>query len=543
MDALSTLADPALLPPAQTSSHRYRSRSVQSIDRKGDTIRSLSTDDTVSMAFYMSVNVNSDDASAEFCDANGPCSLRAAVAACNDRPLGSECYIDINTEILVVQSTITLGEGRSLFLSGHSAIVQGSRSHGFLASMNAITVHISDLQLDNFKDSIATISIASATSVFLSGLQFSGGVSFDDRTAVAVSFAGSTEIKDCIFRNLFLELAHNAVFIEAERNDVIRMTNCLFTNVNVFYFFDVQSVREAPVYLIQGTLTMDNCIFSDNDQRLAGALYMEGTIGAISNSRFTGNYALRTAGAIYCTLGCPDIIDSYFSDNVGGDAGAVYLTHHSDALRVTNTSFSNNMGERRGGAIAMHYETVTFLPFPDVYVSISDCAFDSNSAGFGGAVFVSSDHIDVTIRNSSFAQNRATDGGGIYFDSDSQLITLFALSFYSNGASARGGGVFVAENIDTIRVDGCVFQGNSATSSGGGVFLDRNAVKGHIYNSVFSDNNGRDGGAVFVGEESSFFTVSNCHFNDNYAVQNGGGLSVSYSDGFFLTKSVFSGNK
>ena len=167
----------------------------------------------------------------------------------------------------------------------------------------------------------------------------------------------------------------------------------------------------------------------------------------------------------------------------------------------------------------------------------------------GAGIHVSSSTTQLTIRDSTLSGNSATDGAAIYFfgelnnpnfflrienstlvnnsaTGEAGAIRIFGRLFIFNsifsGNSARqGGAIYSRDGI--FQIGNSFFSGNSATSEGGAILCYRATT---LTSSTFAGNSAPYGGAIF----SSFncdLTVENSTITANTARNSGGGIFVS----------------
>lgn len=168
---------------------------------------------------------------------------------------------------------------------------------------------------------------------------------------------------------------------------------------------------------------------------------------------------------------------------------------------------------------------------------------DFEYGGGGSGMFIN--NVVGKIVNSRFEQNHVltdqynTKGGALYASYSS--IEVRGCEFVDN--SAQFGGTLASENSD-LHLYNCLFNSNAATSEqygfGGALYFENSSVWAN--SSVFSRNKARQGGAVYVyystGNPVVHFT--NCVFEDNQAIDNGG--AVFHSSILCIVNCTFSGN-
>ena len=190
--------------------------------------------------------------------------------------------------------------------------------------------------------------------------------------------------------------------------------------------------------------------------------------------------------------------------------GGAICNHGS--LTITNSSFSYNSAQSRGGAISNGGEAS---------ISISDSSFSGNSAGVGGAIF-SHGEASLSITGSSFSDNLARSSGGAIDNNGEASIS--GSSFSGNFAGDDGGAI---DNEGEASISDSSFSGNSADYSGGAIVNGREASLS-ISGSSFSGNSADErGGAIYAPVGSA--TIRNTTITGNSA-GTGGGIRVGSND-------------
>lgn len=148
----------------------------------------------------------------------------------------------------------------------------------------------------------------------------------------------------------------------------------------------------------------------------------------------------------------------------------------------------------------------------------------------------------VTFKNGKAvgASGGAIQRGGAIFTSSSVNVNSGVELYncvFENNKSDSGGAINVAFNA-TVVIDGCEFRGNIGVGfplsdgfSGGAITIQNKTGgefrKAEIKNSVFENNRGKVGGAVYCAKRS--LKVTDCTFSDNISSDGGGGI---FMDGF-----------
>ena len=198
-----------------------------------------------------------------------------------------------------------------------------------------------------------------------------------------------------------------------------------------------------------------------------GTLYSNGNGGAILLGTFTD------AGTNLILSGCE------FSNNQARNGGAIYASHAGSLIAgarksltciIDNCIFTANTATFSGGAICDS-------SYSDKNWQISNCNFDANAAGSGGAVYSQINYLQIT--NCKFNKNT---GGAI------------EVSYTTVNGKKTGG--------SHTNISGCEFTYNSdhAVSVAG--------QYGNLESSTFSYNTGGSGKDVYWYGE--YGTISNC---------------------------------
>ncbi|HEX4630443.1 MAG TPA: hypothetical protein VH188_05715, partial [Chthoniobacterales bacterium] len=246
-------------------------------------------------------------------------------------------------------------------------------------------------------------------------------------------------------------------------------------------------LRLAPSSLANTRpITFQGIIFSDgisHENFIGGGMTLVNTKAIFKDCIFRNNSAVAAgpgtgggaqwiAGAIVSFDGC--IWDSNSSPNFGGGMSVLGST-----VYVRNSRFNNNRVDvphhspnAAGGAIFVN----------DATVRLTGCTFENNAAGYvGGALYtlgswkdpLSTPSVDVIVRDCAFNGNRAqfdpsvfahapAVGGAAHFEG--QTTAKIYNSRFTNNAGRQGGAI--SNYLAVTEFTGCVFKGNQATGVG-----------------------------------------------------------------------------
>ena len=130
-------------------------------------------------------------------------------------------------------------------------------------------------------------------------------------------------------------------------------------------------------------------------------------------------------------------------------------------------------------------------------ITIRNCTFERNFAGYGGAIN-NPGKSRLRVERCRFVGNRARlVGGGIY---GGHFTDVLGCVFLGNSAGSYGGGTA----LPTLAVD-CVFSGNTAGIEGGGSYFS-----GRLVNCTFSGNEAPVGGGIGGGHPCCDLPITSC---------------------------------
>ncbi len=257
--------------------------------------------------------------------------------------------------------------------------------------------------------------------------------------AVAIMKYDGTAQSNTTFKNVTFESNSSngtggAVQIEAEN---VSIADSTFTGNTA----TEANGQGGAIYVTKGSdLSIDNGIFTDNKAgKYGGAIAgdIEGTSTlTIKNSLFDGNSATTANGS--------------------GGAIALWTDGSDDGARhtISNTVFTGNTAERKGGAIVSlinHSGTTQTLN-----LDIDGAEFIDNEAGLsGGALHI--ENAEASIADSSFSGNRAGTEGGAMYIADNASSTLSGTNTFSGNTAAgvandihNAGTVTVADGVTKL---------------------------------------------------------------------------------------------
>jgi predicted outer membrane repeat protein len=275
-----------------------------------------------------------------------------------------------------------------------------------------------------------------------------------------------------------------------------------------------------------------------------GGAYSRSFLGAsFEDCTFIGNQAERGAGLYMAEGSQTEVLRSTFQDNVA-DTGGGGLYIDNGTGRAAQCEFIGNSaghdvqdggagagGSGGGGAWASFGAP-----------SFEDCLFDSNSASFGGGIYLSDETL-TSVRGCAFLGGLAFEAGGLYvLHSPAEVEDcLFLGNSAQGGGFSVGGGMSVYVSHASARR--CRFIDNSAELGGGGLYTEGEAPEfdrcEFIGNRALGAAQGWGGGYM-----AGYFTearLTNCAFQGNRANLGGGMLAIAFAAPT-LVQASFAGN-
>lgn len=219
-----------------------------------------------------------------------------------------------------------------------------------------------------------------------------------------------------------------------------------------------------------------------------------------------------------------------------------------EGFTVSSVTPDNNPSQYGGGLYAS-----------GAILTITDCVFDSNSAGIdssggGGAMWLNDS--DTTIIDTVLTGNTsnwaagavsisggyatfinctitdsdaATSGGGVYANGEA-VVSLSGCTVQNNVTGSVGGGVRVIGGC-LLEIRNSLFFNNHAATHGGGIAVSdfSDAI---VESTRFESNVTERGGATFSDNDDSTITANNCIFVANVATAYGGASYVAHQATF-----------
>jgi CSLREA domain-containing protein/uncharacterized repeat protein (TIGR01451 family) len=320
-------------------------------------------------------------------------------------------------------------------------------------------------------------------------------------------------------------------------------------------------------------LTLINTVVLSNAAISGGGVYaMTGTVELI-DSQVLSNTALSNGGGV-----CVDkhaaftqTSGSLVAYNAGTNGGGVYIGGEPGSegrFVLLGGHILSNTATHSGGGIYVYGNSATLIVTGSatvvhnaangntliaggggIYVNTGSVTLgggqvSTNTARYGGGVFVRSGNATLTMRGGEIRDNQAQDGGGIHVDEgratveagqvahnmasldgggayvDVGQLTLSGGQIADNVAADDGGGVYVG--VGQVTLEGGQVLSNTAVDVGGGVHVENGLAA--LSGTQVVGNLAPFGGGVFVDQGQ--VTVSAGEVSSNTAIYGGGGLCI-----------------
>ncbi|KAJ5074165.1 g protein-coupled receptor-related [Anaeramoeba ignava] len=282
----------------------------------------------------------------------------------------------------------------------------------------------------------------------------------------------------------------------------------------------------------------------------------------IENNNFISNYVVyQSPILINTTLIKNQANFSFISNNFVNNSGTqtisggifIYdqfgLNNTQNYFFINNTFINNTGHDYAGGIIFVHS---TFLN--ESYLLFENNTFESNTGPIGGLFYYSSaessnntfDFVGNTFRNNI----GNIYSGGIYFFLLNNIDHFdFAFTnnvFESNNGLSGSGGVAIdfVSSLDGIDIS---FNENTFINNTGGEggdasintdLLKTKNFSGNFEDNIFERSSSDSGGSLFLDALANF-TIQNCEFINNYAVE-GGSILVRGQARLLINNATFS---
>jgi hypothetical protein len=263
-----------------------------------------------------------------------------------------------------------------------------------------------------------------------------------------------------------------------------------------------------------------------------------GEIVSLSGLTIADGKTAATGGGVW-NRGRLTLSDCAFQDNAAGSGGA--LDNSASSGGGTATVLHCTFTGNSAANSLLNADGGAITNEADGALFLSGCTFSGNTADLGGAV-ATLFQSQLTIADSTFTDNTASArGGAVDVEMAQSLVTVRHSAFTGNATSLAGlgtGGGAIA-SVGNLDVNDATFTANSASDSGFGGAV-RNDGSATVTNSTFANKHAVSGGAL---ENTGALALSGDTFQDNSAASEGGGLyNAQFTARADVHASTFTGN-
>ena len=400
--------------------------------------------------------------------------------------------------------------GGAIFITNHSSVLIAENA---MSSNQQIKTLHSNQIIVTFNNNEAK-KFGGAIYVNNSDVVFGKNVMVEFNKNKATDYGGGAICTDI---NSILTFKENSLvtFVKNEAGWVggaalIYACNFTFKGSSAVVFDNNVADDSAAVYINQfsNVTFKDSSLveFSDNKaQKYCGAMSVNNSRGA-----FEGNSTV------------------VFKENHGNIAGgAMCIAISNITFRENSTTVFNNSMANNGGAMNI------FRRCNIIFEGSSTISFYHNAATYGGAISIG-ELCTVTLEESvtvRFYGNKAEQGGAAYITNSSTMLKGNATAFFQTNLAGFGGAVFIAlsSNITFTEHSLVSFYDNAAEYLGGAFYII-DSISTFQENTIIKFNHNHanvSGGALCTGNSNiTFEGNSSVMFNDNEADALGGGMLV-----------------
>ncbi len=312
----------------------------------------------------------------------------------------------------------------------------------------------------------------------LGGVETQGGGMYNE-------IDSSPEIVDSVFRE---NNAEDGAGLYTAGNSSLMMTGCSFIDNFCRGYGGGMYLDEAPTAILTDCSFESNSAVADDPYHGGGgAVFVSDAAPQFEGCTFTGNRSTAGGGAIFLYFESDvTITECTFTQNAaeGGlieFGGALMMYGFCNATAV-DSLFDGNTAGAFGGAIYLGGDEL----------DIEGCRFVGNEAGRSGGAICVNEYANVwmNLNRSQFVGNNAVDFGGAFYNYATIIGPITNCIFEGNEAGS-GGAIYSFD--DRWQLTNCTLVGNSA-DEGGALYNYLSETTPVIANCVFADNTAAESG-------------------------------------------------
>lgn len=278
------------------------------------------------------------------------------------------------------------------------------------------------------------------------------------------------------------------------------------------------------IYTEGSTLTVSDCIITDNEEGWGGGVYAEGDYYSdvtltVTDCLITNNQG-DLGGGIHASEITSVITGNTITYNSAEWGGGIYFDLlDNQSTYIYGNNISHNTVEVYGGGISNCC--------PDGQVTIENNVITHNTADdMGGAIIIccSSDTLDTKIIDNFINYNQAESCAGVAIEGGGN-ITVTGNEMIGNQSDNFGGAMCILYAYGEI--SGNTFSDNECDNEGGALYMEPAGYDDLLVSDNVFENNSADlGGAIFLAWARHEVLITDNKFRGNEA-ELGGALHLT----------------
>ena len=290
---------------------------------------------------------------------------------------------------------------------------------------------------------------------------------------------------------------HNSKFIDNENvyEDSMSVqgiihTSSSFLNISGCEFFNNKGRSGAGIYAYKSSIKMNDSKFANNNAKYNTCIFVSLGEANLDNCEFINNSVTSSSGIFYLTTVNLHMSNCVFTNNSAekNSAGIYFTSQYFLNLSVVNCTFCDSKAKWSGGSIYADIGNVT----------IDNCRFYNGKAEYGSGIYlvkgVFRGDITANITSSEFINCSSVYEGGAIYQSWGNLT--ISDSIFSNNNGSYGGALYLTKNVNAI-IENNTFMNNSAYGYGGAIYIVANSTR-EFPNNSYVNNSAKDGENVYV---------------------------------------------
>lgn len=309
---------------------------------------------------------------------------------------------------------------------------------------------------------------------------------------------------------------------------------------------------QGAISSTSATVTITDSVFSNNTGQYGGALYNKGTM-SITNSVFAENKSTQTGGdrggsALFNEGTVSSITNSKFYENVGYQGGSLHNKTGYTISDISNSWFLSNKPDDDWGSFSTQADAI----WNDGNITkIRNSYFINLRAKQGSAIFNETNGVINNIQNDIFAYNKASESGAVIYNKG-KIVNINGGTFLNNSLTANkyGGAIYNSGTIEKITnstfTDNFAYQSSGVIDNSGtigeikdvtienpsgtvntnGIYLRNHGVIDNIVDTTIQNMVGENSSGLYIGISDNSEDTGKIGIIDNLTLQNNGNNGI-----------------